>query len=86
MTDNKIFEYTRHYLAAFVEGQFSQIHGLTRTACEIWLKNEGLSIRESLVELYFWFLNERGIGRKDAMEDLILLKEHFYEFKEEILL
>ena len=61
-----IFEYTRNYLAAFVEGQFIQIHGLTRTACEIWLKN-GLPIRESLAELYFWFFNERG-NRKERCD------------------
>ena len=82
LTDNKIFEFTRNYLAAFVEGQFSHINGLTRTSCEIWLKNEGLPIRESLIELYLWFLNERGVGRKEAMEDLKLLKEHYYEMKE----
>ena len=83
MTDNKIFEYTRYYLAAIVEGQFRQIHGLTRTACEIWLRNEGLQTRESLAELYFWFLNERGVERVDAVEDLKLLKEYLYELKEE---
>ena len=38
--------------------------------CEIWLKNEGLPTRESLAELYFWFLNERGVERVDAIEDL----------------
>ena len=37
------------------------INGLTRTSCEIWLKNEDLPTRESLVELYLWFLNERGV-------------------------
>ena len=79
---NKIFEFTRNYLAAFAEGQFSHIKGLTRTSCEIWLKNEGLPTRESLTELYLWFLNERGVGRKEAMEDLVLLKEHYYEIKE----
>ena len=52
LADNEIFEYRRYYLAAFVEGQFRQINGLTRTACEIWLKNEGLPTRESLAELY----------------------------------
>ena len=82
MTDNKIFEFTRNYLAAFVEGQFSQINGLTRTLCEIWLKNEGLPTRESLIQLYFWLLSERGVGRKEAMEDLVLLKENYYEMKE----
>ena len=61
LTDNRIFEYTRYYLAAFVEGQFRHIQGLTRTACEIWLRNEGLPNRESLEELCFWFLKERGI-------------------------
>ena len=73
MTDNKIFEFTINYLAAFVEGQFSHINGLTRTSCEIWLKNEGLPTRESLIELYLWFLNEREVGRKEAMGDLVLL-------------
>ena len=82
MTDNKIFEFTRNYLAAFVEGQFSYINGLTRTSCEMWLKNESLYTRESLTELYLWFLNERGVGRKEAMVDLVLLKEHYYEIKE----
>ena len=72
----------RNYLAAFVEGQFSHINGLTRTLCEIWLKNEGLPTRESLIELYLWFLNERVVGRKEAMENLVLLKEHYYEMKE----
>ena len=83
LTDNKIFEYTRDYLAANVEGQFRHIEGLTRTACEIWLKNEGLPNRESLKELYLWFLKERGIERIEAMEDLKLLKEHLQELKEE---
>ena len=68
---------------AFVEGQFRQIEGLTRTACEIWLKNEVLPNRESLKELYSWFLKERGIERMEAMEDLKLLKEHLQEIKEE---
>ena len=81
LTDNKIFEYTRHYLAAFVEGQFRHIESLTRTACEIWLKNEGLPNRESLKELYLWFLKERGIERIEAIEDLKLLKEHLHEIK-----
>ena len=83
LTDNRIFENTRYYLAAFVEGQFRHIQGLTRTACEIWLRNEGLPNRESLTELYFWFLNERGIERSEAIEDLKLLKEHLYDNKEE---
>ena len=82
MIDNKIFDYTRNYLAAFVEGQFRHIHVLTRTACEIWPKNEGLPIRESLAELYYWFRKEQGVEREDALEDLKLLKEHFYEPKD----
>ena len=65
-----------------MEGLFRHINGLTRTSSEIRLKNEGLPTRESLIELYLWFLKERGIGRKEAMEDLILLKEHYYEMKE----
>ena len=83
LIDNKFFEYTRYYLAAFVEGQFRLIEGLTRTACEIWLKNEGVPNRESLKELYLWFLKERGIERIEAIENLKLLKEHLHEIKEE---
>ena len=76
------FEYIRYYLATFVVGQFRQIYGLIRTTCEIWLKNEGLPTWESLSELYFWFLNERGVERVYAIEDLKLLKEHLHELKE----
>ena len=83
LTDNRIFEYTRYYVAAFVEGQFRHIQGLTRKACEIWLRNKGLPNRESLEEIYFWFLKERGIERTEALEDLKLLKEHLHDIKEE---
>ena len=33
------------------------------------LKNEGLPVRESLYELYIWFMRERGIDVKLALED-----------------
>ena len=68
---------------AFVEGQFRHIQGLTRKACEIWPRNEGLPNRESLEELYFWFLKERGLERSEALDDLKLLKEHLRNIKEE---
>ena len=72
-----------HYSIRNTEGQFRHIQGLTRTACEIWLRNEGLPNRESLEELYFWFLKERGIERSEALEDLKLLKQHLQDIKEE---
>ena len=56
-------------MAAFVEGQFRHIHGLTKTACDIWLKNEELPIRESLAELYYWFLKERGERERERERD-----------------
>ena len=48
LTD-KIFDYVREYLAAFVINSFRQYEGRTRTSCEVWLKNEGLSVRESVM-------------------------------------
>ena len=57
----KFFEYTRHYLAAFVEGQFRHIEGLTRTACEVWLKNEGLPNRKSLKKTIFVVFKRKRI-------------------------
>ena len=65
LTDNNIFEFTRNYLAAFVEGQCSHINGLTRTSCEIWLKNESLPHSAYFV-FYFFFThhyNSAGFTR-----------------------
>ena len=49
----------------------------------IWLKNEGLPIRESLFEIYLWFCQERGIERKAAVEDLSILGEQMRSMKEQ---
>ena len=83
LTDNNVFDYIRNYLAAFHLNTFRQIEGKTKISCEIWLKNEGLPIRESLFELYLWFCQERGTERKAAVEDLYVLGEHMRCMKEE---
>ena len=83
MTDNKIFDYIRDYLAAFVLNSFRQYEGRTRMSCEVWLKNEGLPVRESLYELYIWFMRERGIDGKLALQDLNLLGERMNSVREE---
>ena len=70
-------------MAAFHLNTFRQIEGKTKISCEIWLKNEGLPIRESLFELYLWFCEERGTERKTAIEDLYVLGEHIRYMKEE---
>ena len=82
LTDNNILDFTRNYLAAFHLNSFRQFEGKTKLSCEIWLKNEGLPIRESLFELYFWFGQERGIEKK--IEDLNVLRSHICSGKEEI--
>ena len=56
LTDN-ILDFTRNY-------SFKQYEGKTKLSCEIWLENEGFPIRESLFELYLWFGQERGMGKK----------------------
>ena len=58
--------------------------GKTKLSCEIWLKNEGLPIRESLFELYLWSGQERGMGKNDIIEDLNLIGSHICSIKEEM--
>ena len=59
------------------------VEGKTKISSEIWLKNEGLSIRESLFELYLWFCQGRGTERRAVIEDLNVLGEHMRCMKEE---
>ena len=62
-------------MAAFFNKFFRQYEGRIKTSCEVWLKNEGLAVRESLHELYNWFMKERGIDIKLVSEDLNILGE-----------
>ena len=52
-------------------------------SCEVWLKNEGLLVRESPSKLYIWFCEERGMEKSLILENLNLLGEHMHGLKEE---
>ena len=59
LTDNKIFDHTHIYLAIFHINKFRNYKIKSKISEEIWLRNEGLPIGESLFQLYIWFCNEQ---------------------------
>ena len=73
-------EVRRLDLAAFCVNSFRQYERRSRMSCEAKkLRPTG----ESLYELYSWFLQERGIDKKIAKEDLKILGENLCTLKEE---
>ena len=51
-------------------------------SCEVWIKNEGLPIRDSLYELYTWFYKKEE-WLKAYLRDLEILGEHMSSLREE---
>ena len=70
LTDSKIFEQVRSHLALFHLFNFTSYEGLTKTASEIMIKNQGLPTQEKLMQLYLLFCQERGVNKTEVIKDL----------------
>ena len=57
---NKIFDYTRAYLAAFHVNSYSSYKDRSKLSDELWLRNEGLPVGEALLQLYIRFWKGQG--------------------------
>ena len=70
LTENKIFDRVRRYLACFYINEFENVKDRSKISEEIWLKNEGLPVGDGVYELYKWFCIERGFEIERIIEDL----------------
>ena len=70
LTDSAVFDQVRSHLAIFHLFDFTSYEGLTKSASEIMIKNQGLPTQEALMQLYLFFCQERGVNKTEVIKDL----------------